>query len=219
MPIDAADLERFAPRGRSYRPLITIGIPTRNRASMVRSAALRALAQSYTNIEVLVSDNASTDDTVATLRSIADPRLRILTSRQDIGNGANYAKCIRESRGEFVIVVPDDDNISPAFLEKSVRLLTREPGIQAVVAAYGVFFADHPDLRRLLTDYGFEGHPMRKDFPQTSYVEVRYDDEQKRVVYEPVALRQDWRSFDFLSPWEGDGSLLPGDEKAADGAS
>jgi NADH-quinone oxidoreductase subunit C len=84
---------------------------------------------------------------------------------------------------------------------------------------YGVFFADHPDLRRLLTDYGFEGHPMRKDFPQTGYVEVRYDDEQKRVVYEPVALRQDWRSFDFLSPWEGDGSLLPGDEKAADGAS
>ena len=73
-----------------------------------------------------------------------------------------------------------------------------------------------PDLRRLLTDYGFEGHPMRKDFPQTGYVELRYDEEQKRVVYEPVQLRQDWRSFDFLSPWEG-GGLLPGDEKA-DGA-
>jgi NADH-quinone oxidoreductase subunit C len=84
---------------------------------------------------------------------------------------------------------------------------------------YGVYFADHPDLRRLLTDYGFEGHPMRKDFPQTGYVEVRYDEEQKRVVYEPVALRQDWRSFDFLSPWEGNSGLLPGDEKAADGAS
>jgi NADH-quinone oxidoreductase subunit C len=83
---------------------------------------------------------------------------------------------------------------------------------------YGVYFADHPDLRRLLTDYGFEGHPMRKDFPQTGYVEVRYDEEQKRVVYEPVALRQDWRSWDFLSPWEGYGALLPGDEKA-DGAS
>ncbi len=76
---------------------------------------------------------------------------------------------------------------------------------------YGVFFSDHPDLRRLLTDYGFEGYPMRKDFPLTGYVEVRYDDEQKRVVYEPVSLAQEFRSFDYLSPWEGP---LPGDEKA-----
>ncbi|MGH6901903.1 MAG: NADH-quinone oxidoreductase subunit C [Geminicoccaceae bacterium] len=82
---------------------------------------------------------------------------------------------------------------------------------------YGVYFAEHPDLRRLLTDYGFEGHPMRKDFPQTGYVEVQYDEEQKRVVYQPVKMRQDWRSFDFLSPWEGNG-LLPGDEKASDDA-
>jgi NADH-quinone oxidoreductase subunit C len=79
---------------------------------------------------------------------------------------------------------------------------------------YGIFFSDHPDLRRLLTDYGFEGHPLRKDFPLTGYVEVRYDDEQKRVVYEPVKLTQDFRRFDFLSPWEGMTRLLPGDEKA-----
>jgi NADH-quinone oxidoreductase subunit C len=79
---------------------------------------------------------------------------------------------------------------------------------------YGVYFRDHPDLRRILTDYGFEGHPLRKDFPLTGYVEVRYDDERKRVVYEPVKLTQEFRSFDFLSPWEGMTGALPGDEKA-----
>jgi NADH-quinone oxidoreductase subunit C len=79
---------------------------------------------------------------------------------------------------------------------------------------YGVLFADNPDLRRLLTDYGFEGHPLRKDFPLTGYVELRYDDERKRVVYEPVKLTQAFRSFDFESPWEGEVRPLPGDEKA-----
>ncbi|MEM1038353.1 MAG: NADH-quinone oxidoreductase subunit C [Pseudomonadota bacterium] len=83
---------------------------------------------------------------------------------------------------------------------------------------YGILFTGHPDLRRLLTDYGFEGHPLRKDFPLTGFSEVRYDDEQKRVVYEPVHLRQEFRNFDFLSPWEGTDYVLPnelkGDEKA-----
>lgn len=83
---------------------------------------------------------------------------------------------------------------------------------------YGVFFLDHPDLRRILTDYGFDGHPQRKDFPLTGYVEVRYDETQKRVIYEPVKLTQDFRTFDFTSPWEGaehaHQQMLPGDEKA-----
>lgn len=79
---------------------------------------------------------------------------------------------------------------------------------------YGVLFTGHPDLRRILTDYGFDGHPQRKDFPLSGHVEVRYDDEMKRVVYEKIQLRQEFRNFDFLSPWEGTGYVLPGDEKA-----
>jgi NADH-quinone oxidoreductase subunit C len=83
---------------------------------------------------------------------------------------------------------------------------------------YGVIFSGHPDMRRLLTDYGFDGHPLRKDFPLSGFVEVRYDDQEKRVVYEPVKLNQEFRKFDFLSPWEGADYLLPGDEKAKDKA-
>ena len=79
---------------------------------------------------------------------------------------------------------------------------------------YGILFSGHPDLRRILTDYGFTGFPLRKDFPLTGYMEVRYDDEQKRVVYEPVQLVQEFRDFDFMSPWEGAKFVLPGDEKA-----
>jgi NADH-quinone oxidoreductase subunit C len=141
--------------------------------------------------------------------------------------GVDYPE--REERFEVVYHLLSPRHNQRVRVKVSTDEITPVPSVTGVFSSamwyereawdmYGIYFSDHPDLRRLLTDYGFEGHPLRKDFPQTGYVEVRYDDEQKRVVYEPVRLREDWRSFDFLSPWEGTG-VLPGDEKADEAAS
>jgi NADH-quinone oxidoreductase subunit C len=121
----------------------------------------------------------------------------------------------RHNRRIRVKIATDEDTPVPSLCEiyPAANWFERE-----AYDLFGVLFSGHPDLRRILTDYGFDGHPLRKDFPMTGYVEVRYSDEQKRVVYEPVRLTQEFRKFDFLSPWEGAGDyVLPGDEKASRG--
>ena len=111
-------------------------------------------------------------------------------------------------------VITDEDTLVPSVSDIHPGAVWFE---REAFDMYGILFAGNPDLRRILTDYGFQGYPLRKDFPLTGYVELRYDDELKRVVYEPVKLTQEFRAFDFLSPWEGAQYILPGDEKAEQG--
>ncbi len=166
--------------------------------------------------------NVKPDNLLPLLTSLRDDKDMLFTQLVDIA-GVDFPE--REQRFEVIYLL--------LSLKKNervrVRVCTDEktpiPSAISVFSSagwyereawdmYGILFADHPDLRRILTDYGFEGHPQRKDFPLTGYVELRYDVEQKRVVYEPVKLNQAYRNFDYLSPWEGADYVLPGDEKA-----
>ncbi|WP_225030180.1 NADH-quinone oxidoreductase subunit C [Xinfangfangia pollutisoli] len=122
----------------------------------------------------------------------------------------HFLSMYRNQRIRVKVAVREDEMVpSIIALHPSANWFERE-----TFDMFGILFSGHPDLRRLLTDYGFRGHPLRKDFPTTGYVEVRYDEAQKRVVYEPVKLVQEYRQFDFMSPWEGAEYILPGDQKA-----
>jgi len=121
----------------------------------------------------------------------------------------HFLSMYRNHRIRLKVAVREDDMVpSITDLHASANWFERE-----VFDMFGILFSGHPDLRRILTDYGFRGHPLRKDFPTTGYTEVRYDEVKKRVVYEPVKLVQEYRQFDFMSPWEGAQYILPGDEK------
>ena len=194
-------------------PLVTLGEEIK--AALPGKVTQAAVA--YDELTIL-AEAASIVEVLRTL--YADPRFRFVNFT-DIA-GADYPG--REKRFDVVyhLLAPHHNRRIRVKVQTDER--TPVPSVIEVFPAanwyereaydfYGILFSGHPDLRRILTDYGFEGYPLRKDFPLTGFVEVRYDDEQKRVVYEPVRLNQEFRNFDFLSPWEGTEYVLPGDEK------
>jgi len=122
----------------------------------------------------------------------------------------HFLSMYQNQRIRLKLATREDESVASIVeIHPSANWFERE-----VFDMFGILFSDHPDLRRILTDYGFRGYPLRKDFPTTGYTEVRYDEEQKRVVYEPVKLVQEYRQFDFMSPWEGAEYILPGDDKS-----
>ena len=164
------------------------------------------LAQLEGLVEFLKSDPACRFTTLVDITAIDHPER---AARFDMVY--HFLSMYKNHRIRLKVAVRADDMVpSIHAIHPSANWFERE-----VFDMFGILFSGHPDLRRILTDYGFRGHPLRKDFPTTGYTEVRYDEAQKRVVYEPVSLVQEYRQFDFMSPWEGATYILPGDEKKA----
>ena len=157
-------------------------------------------------VEFLKSDSACRFSTLVDITAVDHPER---PARFDVVY--HFLSMYQNQRIRVKAAVREDEMVpSIVSVHPSANWFERE-----VFDMFGILFSGHPDLRRILTDYGFRGHPLRKDFPTTGYTEVRYDEAQKRVVYEPVKLVQEYRQFDFLSPWEGAQYVLPGDEKKA----
>ncbi|PZX15642.1 NADH-quinone oxidoreductase subunit C [Celeribacter halophilus] len=157
-------------------------------------------------VEFLKTDGTSNFSTLVDITAVDHP-----SREQRFDVVYHFLSMYQNQRIRVVAALREEETIpSIVSVHPSAGWFERE-----VFDMFGIIFSGHPDLRRLLTDYGFRGHPLRKDFPATGYTEVRYDEELKRVVYEPVSLVQEYRQFDNLSPWEGAKYILPGDEKGA----
>ena len=162
------------------------------------------LAHLETFVEYLKEDSGCRFSSLVDITAVDHPERE---ARFDVVY--HFLSMYQNHRIRVKIAVGEEDMVpSIHLIHPSANWFERE-----VFDMFGILFSGHPDLRRLLTDYGFRGHPLRKDFPTTGYTEVRYDEAQKRVVYEPVNLVQEYRQFDFMSPWEGAQYILPGDEK------
>jgi len=164
------------------------------------------LAHLHSFIDFLKTDPTCCFSTLVDITAVdypsRDPRFEMVY---------HFLSMYQNHRIRIKVAVAEDEMVpSIHTIHPSSNWFERE-----VFDMFGILFSGHPDLRRILTDYGFRGHPLRKDFPTTGYTEVRYDEVQKRVVYEPVSLVQEYRQFDFMSPWEGAKYILPGDEKKA----
>ncbi|WP_265500965.1 NADH-quinone oxidoreductase subunit C [Paracoccus beibuensis] len=198
---DLDALDQLAEHIRTRRPAEVVGAAVANGDLTVTATAAGILDL----IEFLRSDSSCRFSTLVDITAVDYP------SRQQRFDVVWHFLSMYQNQRIRVKVAIREDEMLPSLtrIHPSANWFERE-----VFDMFGILFTGHPDMRRILTDYGFAGHPLRKDFPTTGYVEVRYDEAEKRVIYEPVNLVQEYRQFDFLSPWEGTQYVLPGDEKS-----